>query len=220
MIPHVIHQTWKDERVRESWIPFQQSWRKHHPSWEYRFYTDVDLREMIQQHYAWFLPTYDGYPTNIMRVDAARYFLMHRCGGLYVDLDFESLRPIDSLLANRQLVFGCEPQEHVKLNKPRARGFHSIVCNAFIASAPEHPFWEYVFEQMTLSRLRPDPLDATGPFFMTRAIFSYPRKHTITLLPSELLYPIGIPETRNGDTTRDWREQAFAIHHWAGSWWR
>src|SRR5690348_15650039 len=116
-LPPIIHQTWKDRRIPAAWQPFQRSWREHHPDWRYRFWTDHDLRELVRRDYPWFLPIYDGYPKHIERVDAARYFLLHRHGGLYVDLDFECLRPIDELLAGRELVLGFEPREHLSTDK-------------------------------------------------------------------------------------------------------
>lgn len=223
-IPRIIHQTWKSEIIPAQWAAFQRSWRAHHPAWTYRFFTDLELRELVREHDGWFLPIYDSYPQHIMRVDAARYLMMRRHGGLYADLDFESLRPIDGLLAGRELVLGCEPPEHVALAAPRARGLTRIVCNALIASIPGHPFWEHLLEHLVACHQLPDPLDATGPFLLTRAVDSYPDRDRVTIAPAELLYPISIPECRHepaiGDEARDEAVAPFAVHHWAGSWWR
>lgn len=225
--PRILHQTWKNEVIPSCWALFHRSWRTHHAEWKHCFWTDNTLRQLVRDHYAWFLPAYDAYPKHIMRVDAARYFLLHRHGGLYVDLDFESLRPIDPLLSGCEVVLGCEPPAHVALEASRSRGFDRIVCNALMASAPRHPFWEHVFDLLLAYRRSPDPLDATGPFLLTRAVASYAEQARVTIVPWELLYPIGIPESvpervaaehLSSETTS--REQAFGVHHWAGSWWR
>ena len=219
--PRILHQTWKNEVIPSCWAPFHRSWRTHHPQWEHCLWTDNALRQFIRDRYAWFLPTYDAYPTHIMRVDAVRYFLLHRHGGLYADLDFESLRPIDPLLRGCEVVLGCEPPAHVALNAPRSRGLDRIVCNAFMASIPRHPFWEHVFELLLAYRRSPDPLDATGPFLLTRAVASYSEQARVTIVPWELLYPIAIPEiVAESPTAQQPAEAAFGIHHWAGSWWR
>lgn len=42
---------------------------------------------MSQDHYPWFLPTYLSYPYNIQRVDVLRYFILHKLGGIYIDLE-------------------------------------------------------------------------------------------------------------------------------------
>lgn len=221
--PRILHQTWKREAIPSCWAPFRHSWRTNHPDWEHRLWTDDDLRRLVQDCYSWFLPMYDAYPKHIMRVDAARYFLLHRHGGLYVDLDFESLRPIDPLLSGCEVMFGCEPPAHVALDAPRARGLERIVCNALMASTAEHPFWEHVFELLIAFQRSPDPLDATGPFLLTRAVASYAEQERVTIVPWELLYPTPIPECVFGQRPSSEaaaRERAFGIHHWAGSWWR
>ena len=49
-----------------------------------------------------------------MRVDAVRYFLRYHYGGVYADLDFEALKPLDALLVEKDLVLGQEPAAHKK----------------------------------------------------------------------------------------------------------
>ena len=222
-IPQIIHQTWKDESIPDSWLDLQASWKRHHPRWEYRLWVDGDLRELIRVDYSWFLPIYDAYPEHITRVDAARYFIMHKYGGLYVDLDFESLRSIEPLLGESAVVAGLEPASHVSHPLARERGLNKIVCNALLASRPAHAFWEHVFEQLVASRHLPGPLDAAGPFLLTRAVCSYAQPSDIMLVPAELVYPISNEESWNGrlddaGIRAQLSRTAFAIHHWHGTW--
>ena len=46
---------------------------------------DESLRAFVNK--TAFLPTYESYPYDIQRVDAARYFVLHHYGGAYMDLD-------------------------------------------------------------------------------------------------------------------------------------
>ncbi len=202
---------------------FQRTWPAHHPGWTLHLWTDPDNRELIRRHYSWFLPVYDAYPEPIMRADAARYFILHRYGGVYADLDFECLRPMDPLLAGHAVVLGLEPDAHRERPQARERKLNRIVANAWMASVPGHPFWEHVFAKLAVFCRCPGPLDATGPFFLTRAIGSYPDPGAIHLVPPELLYPID-NETAWADLPPEAREQvrrtAYGIHHWRGGWWR
>jgi hypothetical protein len=36
-VPQIIHQSWKDKNVPKGFKPWQDSWKKNHPSWEYRW---------------------------------------------------------------------------------------------------------------------------------------------------------------------------------------
>ncbi|MGX1135548.1 hypothetical protein RKD49_007738 [Streptomyces glaucescens] len=218
-IPALIHQTWKDADVPAHWQEWVDSWRLHHPGWGYRLWTDSDNRAFLQEHYPWFLPIYDGYPEPIMRADAIRYFLLDHFGGLYVDLDFECLRPVDALLDGRELVLGCEPESHTRLLLARRRGLDRIVGNAFIASRPGHPFWAHVHRQLVGAHRMSGALDVTGPFFLTRAVDLAPEPSSVTVLGPELLYPEVSPYARElfGPQETDYA-QAYAVHHWSGSW--
>lgn len=218
-IPALIHQTWKDTDVPPEWQKWSDSWRIQHPGWGYRLWTDADNRAFLQEHYPWFLPVYDGYPEAIMRADAIRYFLLDHFGGLYVDLDFECLKPVTEILDGHDLVLGCEPDAHTRLLLARQRGFDRIVGNAFIASRPGHPFWAHVHRQMVATHKLPSTLDVTGPFFLTRAVESAPEPESITVLEAEILYPEVSPYATElfGPQEADY-DRAYAVHHWSGSW--
>jgi mannosyltransferase OCH1-like enzyme len=80
-IPHVIHQTWKD----------------------------ADNEALVREEYPDFWPVYRALPFGIQRVDAVRYLILLRFGGLYADLDAESLQPFDGLTEAARFVTAAEP---------------------------------------------------------------------------------------------------------------
>ncbi|MFE5947948.1 glycosyltransferase [Streptomyces sp. NPDC056480] len=218
-IPHIIHQTWKSAEVPPRWRAWVESWQRHHPSWEYRLWTDEDNRDFLHRHYPWFLPVYDGYPKGIMRADAIRYFLLDHFGGVYVDLDFECLRPLNGLIGGHGLILGYEPEAHAGMGLARERRIERIVGNAFLASRPRHPLWAHIHRELVRTHKETDVLDATGPFFLTRAMERAPGAESVTVLEPELLYPVPSPHA----ATQPAREgadlsSAYAVHHWAGSW--
>ncbi len=53
--------------------------------------------------YPWFLKVYMAYPLSIHRADAARYLILHSFGGIYADLDVESLDSMDELIKKKGL---------------------------------------------------------------------------------------------------------------------
>ncbi len=64
---------------------------------------------------------------------------LHHYGGVYVDLDFESIRPMDQYLEGKLLVLGRMGNEST---------FRHSIPNAFMASVPGHTFWIKVLEQI------------------------------------------------------------------------
>lgn len=91
MIPKIIHQTWKNKNIPKKWSSYHKTWKDIFPESEFEhiLWTDEDNRNLIKNHYSWFLKTYDNYPKNIQRADAIRYFILYHHGGIYADLDCE-----------------------------------------------------------------------------------------------------------------------------------
>lgn len=224
MIPTIIHQTWKDRKIPHDVRPFQASWKRFHPDWEYRLWTDVECRKLIADHYSWFLPIFDLYPQPIIRTDVARCFILHHFGGVYADLDYECLQPFETLLAGKDLMLGCEPHSHTRRSQALARGFKFILSNAVMASVPGHPFWEHLFKAFVGAHLEPNPLDTAGPFLLTRAYLEASDRSGISIEPPEFLFPLDESELWEARTKRRAppppSKEAYGIHHWQGTWWR
>lgn len=222
-IPRMIHQTWKTDVLPPALEVLRQSWLTRHPAWQHVLWTDADLRAFLLRHYPWFIPTYDGYDEPIKRVDACRYFILHHFGGVYIDLDFECLRPIDDLLRDETLLFGLEPAAHAAEPGVRSRGLSQILCNAFMASAAGDPFWEYLFPFLMEARAASSVLDATGPFLLTRAYQRYPERERVAIVPAALLYPLNRDESWDDALSPEQLRaragpEAYAIHYWHGVW--
>ena len=225
MIPHIIHQTWKTNSVPPRFEYLRDTWLKHHPGWEYRLWSDDENRAFLATHYPGFLSVYDGYLTPICRADAIRYFLLKHFGGLYVDLDFECFQPFDDILSSESVILGLEPPSHVRDHKQLHKGLEKLVCKALMASPPQHPFWDHVINEMVIARNEPGPLDATGPFLLTRAVESYSGPAPIEVTSSEVFYPADVQDCALGRLfdLENWHKVtlgALAMRHWAGTWWR
>jgi hypothetical protein len=80
---------------------YMRSWiRKHRPlGWEHLFWTDRKNRLLVEARFPQYLELFDALPQNIMRADMIRYLILYEFGGVYADLDFQSLRPLDDLFA-------------------------------------------------------------------------------------------------------------------------
>jgi mannosyltransferase OCH1-like enzyme len=140
-IPRVLHQIFfgGPDAVPDSYRAYAATWRANHPEWTYEFWDAKRCRDLLVEHYPWFLPIYDAYRHRIQRVDAIRYFILYHHGGVYADMDIESLKPIDDLIENRVLLLGA-----LRI------GF----TNAVMGSAPGHPLWPAVFDTLRQRRHR------------------------------------------------------------------
>lgn len=180
VVPKIIHQTWKTSKVPDRWKKSQEEWKRLHPSWQYKLWTDTDNRNLIKNKYSWFLPIYDNYKYNIQRVDAVRYFILYEYGGVYSDLDLYPIKPVDTFLdGNEEAYFVPSPS------------VAEIFTNAFMASEKGAPFWLVIFDKLKENKV---PfwtkiskhlyiMYSTGPKMIDSVIKTY--TNTLGLLPRE-----------------------------------
>lgn len=226
-IPKIIHQTWKDTVIPEHLKAYVQSWKTLHPDWEYILWTDEMNRAFLSLNFPEFLKVYDNYHAAIQKVDAVRYFILRKMGGLFVDLDFECRKNMVPLLDNAAFVAGMEPPAHAQTHKKEY-----IISNAFMASTAEHEFIQRICQELERNdymKYREEPgfnliLDCAGPFMLSRLYNNFDKKELVKIVSHELLYPLvkneqsGKPDLHkrlNEQHTQD----AYAIHHYWGSWW-
>jgi mannosyltransferase OCH1-like enzyme len=223
-ITRIIHQTWKSKILPPPFDELAQSWKTFLPDWDYILWTDEMNRNFIKEHYPAFLLKYDNYPHNIQRIDAFRYCVLNKLGGLYVDLDFECLDNIAPLLENQACVIGKEPDLHAQRFSRRM-----ILCNAFMASAPGNDFMKYVCDEVinypNIEVNSPvDVLNSTGPFILTDSYNKFHKKDGITILESADIYPVTMFETDlllQKTVSEDLQkrvDRAYAIHYFLGNW--
>ena len=132
-IPKIIHQIWLGSELPERYKNLAEGWKKYHPDWEYRLWTDKDVETFDMHNRDLFEKTtnYGG------KSDIWRCEILYQHGGLYIDTDFECLKNFDMLNENFEFYCGVEPLA-VKI----------ILGNAIIASIPGHPILKRYLEQM------------------------------------------------------------------------
>ncbi|ESO88190.1 hypothetical protein LOTGIDRAFT_234732 [Lottia gigantea] len=172
-IPKIIHQTWKSTAVPQMFVPWVKTWMKRNPDWEYWFWTDEATRKFIADKYPDFLPTFDGYSQPIRRADAMRYFILYEYGGVYADLDVESIQSFSPIIKKYSCFLGQEPFVHSVLDT----NFEHLVINAVMGCRKGHPFMKSLVEKLPLFSHMWHVLDSTGPHFVTLWYREYEKHH-------------------------------------------
>ena len=218
-IPKIIHQTWKYTYLPVQYTRWSAAIRAMHPDWEYKLWSDTMNRSFIKEHYSWFLPIYDGYDVNIKRVDAIRYFLLFHFGGVYMDMDFVTLKPLDDLIKTDQAIFGYQHQLH----NQHADG---AIANAFMATPPGHSLFKDLLLHLDASKHK-SVIYATGPIYLTNMIRIYPKQKKLLLLPMPLIYTNEwndnsssnlIQCQKHVDRCADLFPDSYTATFWTGSW--
>ena len=176
MIPQIIHQVWegKTERLPKQFIQFAETWKEHHPNWQYEFWNKKRMDAFVRKYYPEFADIYFGYGYDVQRWNAIRYLILYKTGGVYVDFDCECLKPMDAHLQGKTCCFGLEPEEYAKMYRQPF-----IISNAWIASESNHPFLKKIIE--TLPKINSTATDkinvvveTTGSIMLTNVYHRYP----------------------------------------------
>ena len=206
-LPKRIHQIWLGSPLPEGYKKFTESWNKFNPDWEYRLWTDVDIKDVNITNYFLF-----NSMTNLgQKSDYLRYHILNQFGGIYVDTDFECLKSFDSL---SYLDFFTGVGYPTKLE----------IYIGIIASIPHHPIMERLIKSITsIGRNYKAIFSTTGSYFFTRIFFDIVKQYMqgIVVFPIDYFYPFpNKTGFKNKDGSRYVKDCSYAVHHWAVSWGR
>ncbi len=221
-IPKVLHQIWVGPgQLPASASAFTASWQRHHPDWQMHLWTDENIPQPLFNQ-----TIYDQTRIPAQRADILRHELLYRFGGVYVDIDFECLRSLDSLLQGVTYFFGEE--------LPGRPGL------AILGSSPGHPFTRWCMKLIPgrFPWQRGRILEETGPDFYARAIKSYSdgcsrqafadpstgREAGCALAPPgrpalHMFHPwVFYPYYLGAKWVPSDHPDAYAVHHWQKNW--
>ncbi|CAF3768606.1 unnamed protein product [Adineta steineri] len=140
-IPKIIHQTWKNETLRERQKQWSQTWCNQYTNWRYHLWTDEENDLFVRTKFPWFYPTFQQLSPAILKADSVRYLYMFYYGGLYIDLDYKSIRRADHLFTNKSVILSLINYSFNSMNS---------VPNSWMASKPHHPLWTYILYRIML----------------------------------------------------------------------
>ena len=88
------------------WEKCHNTWKEHFPESEYQhvFWDDAKIDEFIENEFPDYITYYYSLPFHIMQLDFARYCIIYKYGGIYVDMDYYCLKNFYSEL-NKNIFF-------------------------------------------------------------------------------------------------------------------
>lgn len=196
MIPRTFHSIWVGDPMPEHLAVYVATWTQIHPGWQHKIWGDGDLDWLQNQELYDFAEAITKHHGQF-RADVARYEILHRYGGVYVDCDFEALAPIDELLLGVDC-FAAWETDGVWIN------------NAILGTVPGHPMFAELIEGLPANvkahrGKRPNIL--SGPQYLTPIA----KRHDIDVFPASEFYPYRWDELhRAGESF----PTAYAVHHW------
>jgi mannosyltransferase OCH1-like enzyme len=219
MIPKIIHFTSKTHTLAPDVQIFFDKAKELHPSWKVKLWNDEENRNLVEKHFPEALEAYDKLPYNIMRVDIVRYMYMAIEGGVYLDLDYELLRPLDEIINNRNLIL---PVSRVNTGSKKYK-HGTVLGNCIFASAPGESFWLDIVKDFVENPPTQHFSDKgrivhlTGPDYITDIYFRNPDKYNAYMPSRNMFHPDLVQARSNYDNLLS-DKNSYGIHHCQGSW--
>lgn len=199
MIPRVFHHIWLGSvRLPDKADELREAWRHHHPDWEFRLWTDSNLQWLRNYRLFSRATSYS------QKSDIARYEIVERFGGIYLDTDVECLRNLGDLLQGYSFFGGLEPS--------------GLIASCIFGAERSHPFLREVIASFPMSCLtNSDVMNQTGPGLLTKVFKKggWENRADVRIYPASFFNVYG-PDV--SDTGMQPTGGSYAVHHSVYSW--
>ena len=193
---------------------FQQyiaGWRELHPDWEIKrwdennFPLDNDYVKKAIEGKNW---------SNVSNY--ARLYLVRKEGGIYMDIDFKLVKPLDELLEN-DLFFGFESGTENEF----------WINDALMGASSGLPLLQKAIEKLTITFDGLEQSNLSGPQFITKFLLEeFPditygdyKNSGVRIYPKDFFYPINFNERyKLIDADKYISDNTVAIHTWGRTW--
>ena len=218
----IIHQIWfgnipnkkEAKKTYEKLIKYQKTWIINNPSWYYMLWNIPLTNNLVKEFYKHHESMYKNYPYQIQRCDTVRYFILHRYGGLYADMDYICYKSWDTVVNDYK--------KDLYLVETPNKFFNDLqVSNSLMFSKPRHVFWDSLFIELEKNQSAPiyysrhlTIMFTTGPGIINRVFDHYKTRYNLNYYPYKLFHPRGV--SHEVDIINN--KNIYAMHIGKGSW--
>jgi mannosyltransferase OCH1-like enzyme len=162
--PKKIWQLWKVDvlSLEQRDLPRAKSWIQNNPGHRYEVLTDDNDVQYVETVYGLdglnrpdIVHMYKSITAKIVRADILRYLVMYAEGGVYTDIDVESLRPVSRFIPEQyegrdiDMVIGIEVDQPEYANHPILGGKCKSFCQWTFMCKPGLPVMLKLVERIT-----------------------------------------------------------------------
>jgi mannosyltransferase OCH1-like enzyme len=212
MIPKLLHFIWvgKSQMPTES-ISFIEKWKVMYPDYTIKIWDDAAMLEhdIIPPEYIQYVEDIRFSPA--FKADIARYIIINKYGGIYIDIDFEPLKRIPAKVFRAFDFFGTvQNNNEVSIGLFAAKPNTDILIHTIknIHPSIERAKKGNYFINDALFKM-------TGPEFFSKQYSQFSDNPKYMCWEPKYFYPYWHTEKHRRDenfsiTSPD----AFAVHHW------
>jgi len=193
-----FHRIWfGGTAIPDAYEAYWNAWQRQFPSCEFRTWTDQDMEGLELSR-----PALERLSSSVCKADLARYEILYKFGGIYLDCDimpYQHFCPED-FVAQLTVCNETESPEYCSIGFIGAPKGHALFLELIDHISNSH-----------IDEMRPNI--STGPWLFGRHLENYPHRR----LPPAAFYPYLYDEPQSSTWARS-LASTFGIHIWGGSW--
>jgi inositol phosphorylceramide mannosyltransferase catalytic subunit len=223
-IPKTLHYVWLGPKPMHPLMKdWQDKFRRMHPDWRlcvWRESPDLPLHmllcdgQIVECRCPEFL---SSCPTYSKRSDVWRYEILEQLGGVYLDTDFEPVKPLDGLLDGVTAFAGlCQTKYGWDDACPEGKTKLEVGCS-IMGCVPHHP-WLTDLVKLTPYQSPTEQLALAFPF-LTDVTARHP---DVVIFPTDVFYPVSWADYALKGRSNLRKQQlpatTYAVHRWSSCW--
>lgn len=228
MIPKKIHQIWfqGESELPQKYKNYRNSWVDKNDEYTFMLWDSQSIHDLIHKSgICWVTELYNGYTTMIQKIDFAKYLILYVYGGIYIDMDIECYKSLNTLhiLDKHNLVLSKMPHDYLLnfllvLQSPQLRLSDIVINNGIIFCSQGNQFMYNVMKECYKNRnfkSYNNTLEifyTTGPMCLTNVYLQ--NKDSVFILDNKYFENCNINEIDNCELHPD----SIGLHIYENSW--
>jgi len=233
MIPKIIHQTWRSDKLPSIFQKIYDHNKILNPDFEFKLWSHSpgrpDIDNFIEKEYPDIYEIYKKTKYGVQKADIARLTILHFYGGIYFDLDMLCLKEISGLIdMDTDIAFlSMEPVEQTMAVFKK----DNVLCNAFISVPPKHCVMDAALKEVKAAYEKNgdsifNVFNCFGADIVTRSCIATTEHFAkCKFVKRTLVYPISDPKLTTIATCENDIEMlkkgeygdAYMVHYWIHS---
>ena len=227
MIPTTIHQIWwqGEENISPELNRYREAWISKNPDFQYNLWDEKKISYLVNESYQSISKLFHELKYDIQRIDISKYLIMHKHGGVYIDIDIEPIKRIVDLAKditkptffNTKIGINWIEKVSLRINGIEPTWF---VNNGALMSPIKSDIWMKIVNvslsisnEARISRINHfwHIFDTTGPFLLTKFLQNQ-NTNDFNLMDARVSEPCFPTEKCEPDA------ESYMIHHHQLSW--
>jgi mannosyltransferase OCH1-like enzyme len=191
-VPLNIYQTWYTTNVPPKMKENIDSLLQMNQDFNYYLYSDEQCKEFIKENFEQdVLDAFNRFKPGAYKADLWRYCILYKLGGVYLDIKFHTIIPLNSVLSENPEIFVLDLQESSDLCESKLS-----VYNGVLASPPGNIIFKDCIDSIVACSkekcYKGTYLSISGPCLLGEILKKHKSAHTISSIKFKI---VNIKET-------------------------